>query len=159
MTKKNTNIPDALAMDITLTKGPPSATVDSIGDPAAGGEVLFLGRTRDEAHPEYGPLRALHYTAYETMAIEQLKELAAQSKQKYGVSAVRIHHALGAVEPGQISVLIQVRSGHRAEAFEACRWLIDELKKSVPIWKQEIWQSSQTWSVSTADQASEATHP
>ena len=131
--------------DIALIDGPCYAHVDAVGDPALGAEAIFLGRTRHEEHPVHGPLKALHYSAYETMAIAQLTQLADQAIEAHDAAAVRIHHALGHVAPGQISVIVQVRCGHRAEAFAACRWLIDALKERVPIWKQEIWQSSQTW--------------
>ena len=142
--------------DVALIQGPLCANIDSAGEPNLGGEVIFLGRTRHEVHPTHGTLKALTYSAYESMAISQLNELAAQAKQHHGATSVRIHHALGHVAPGEISVYIQVRSGHRAEAFTACRWLIDELKQRVPIWKQEIWEAKQTWVTGTPPAQPEA---
>ena len=100
----------------------------------AGGECVFLGRTRRDVHPEHGPLEQLCYEAYRPMAQQTLTELARAAVERFGCCAVRIHHALGEVPPGDASVLVQVACGHRAEAIDACRFLIDALKRSVPIW-------------------------
>lgn len=119
--------------------------------PAQGGaECIFLGRTRLEKHPEHGNLVRLEYEAYSAMAIAQLKDLSQQSIEQFGCLAVRIHHALGKVEIGEASVLVQVANGHREKSFEACRFLIDQLKQVVPIWKREIWADGFTWSEASA---------
>lgn len=112
----------------------------------AGGECAFLGRTREETHPGHGPLRRLSYEAYEPMALAMLNDLAQHAVNRFGCQAVRIHHALGVVPPGQASVLVQTVCGHRGEAFDACRFLIDQLKAVVPIWKREEWADGTTWS-------------
>jgi molybdopterin synthase catalytic subunit len=80
------------------------------------------------------------------MAMKMLEALARNAVQKHGCFAVRIHHALGEVPPGEASVLVQVACPHRAAAFEACRFLIDRLKAEAPIWKREVWADSTTWS-------------
>lgn len=98
-----------------------------------------------EIHPEHGNLVCLEYEAYSSMAIQQLQNLAQQSIEQFNCLAVRIHHALGKIEIGQASVLVQVANGHRDKSFEACRFLIDQLKQVVPIWKREIWQDGFTW--------------
>lgn len=115
--------------------------------PAQGGaECVFLGRTRMEIHPDHGDLVRLEYEAYSPMAIAQLEDLSQQSIDKFDCLAVRLHHAIGKVEIGEASVLVQVATGHRDKSFEACRFLIDQLKQVVPIWKREIWEDGFTWS-------------
>jgi molybdopterin synthase catalytic subunit len=117
---------------------------------AAGGECVFLGRTRQETHRSHGRLVRLSYEAYGTMAEVVLRELAEGAIERFGCAAVRIHHAIGDVPPGEASVMVQVACGHRAEAFEACRFLIDELKARAPIWKREEWEDGATWATGTA---------
>jgi len=112
----------------------------------AGGECVFLGRTREERHPKHGPLLRLSYEAYHSMAITVLQELSQRAVEQFGCLAVRIHHAIGVVPPGEASVLVQVVCGHRAAAFDACRFLIDRLKAEAPIWKREEWADGSTWS-------------
>jgi molybdopterin synthase catalytic subunit len=111
----------------------------------AGAECVFLGRTRVERHAEHGPLRRLSYEAYEPLAERVMAELADEAVARFGCLAVRLHHAVGDVPSGEASVLVQVVCGHRDESFRACRHLIDELKRRVPIWKREVWSDGTTW--------------
>jgi molybdopterin synthase catalytic subunit len=111
----------------------------------AGGECVFLGRTRRDVHPTHGPLDRLGYEAYEPMALRVLTDLAEQAATRFDCRAVRLHHAVGDVPVGAASVLVQVLCGHRAEAFSACRFLIDALKAEAPIWKRERWSDGTTW--------------
>ncbi|MCP3906155.1 MAG: molybdenum cofactor biosynthesis protein MoaE [Planctomycetes bacterium] len=115
----------------------------------AGGECVFLGRTREEVHPEHGRLVRLSYEAYRPMAERVLHDLARRAVERFGCLAVRLHHALGEVPPGDASVLVQVVAGHRGESFDACRFLIDALKSEAPIWKREVWEDGATWSEGT----------
>jgi molybdopterin synthase catalytic subunit len=133
-------------IDVRMCDGPVTSVELRPWPGAAGGECVFFGRTRFETHPDHGDLVLLHYDAYAEMAVARLRELAQQSMATHGAIAVRIHHAVGDVPVGEASVLVQVAAGHRAEAFEACRFLIDALKKDVPIWKQERWADGTTWS-------------
>jgi MoaE-MoaD fusion protein len=87
----------------------------------------------------------LIYEAYEEMAVRLMQELAAQAIAAHGVRQVAIVHRLGRLEVGETSILIVVSSAHRAQAFEACRWLIDTLKKTVPIWKKEHFEDGAVW--------------
>jgi MoaE-MoaD fusion protein len=87
----------------------------------------------------------LEYEAYEEMALAQLEKLAAEALEKFQVRDVAIVHRLGRLEIGETSVLIAVASAHRAAAFEACRWLIDTLKRTVPIWKKEFFEDGAVW--------------
>ncbi len=87
----------------------------------------------------------LVYEAYEEMALEQMRGLAAEAVTKFGVREVVLVHRLGRLEVGETSVLVAVASAHRGVAFDACRWVIDTLKKTVPIWKKEHFVDGAVW--------------
>lgn len=87
----------------------------------------------------------LDYTAYEGMALDQMRTLAAEAIERFGVRDVAMVHRLGRLEIGETSILIAVASAHRGVTFDACRWLIDTLKKQVPIWKQEVFVDGAVW--------------
>lgn len=87
----------------------------------------------------------LEYTAYEEMALEQMRTLAAEAVERFGVRDVAIVHRLGRLEIGESSIVIAVASAHRGATFDACRWLIDTLKKQVPIWKKEVFVDGAVW--------------
>ncbi len=110
-----------------------------------GAECIFLGRTRVEMHTDFGTLLRLEYEAYEPMAHRALDAMSQTAVERFNCRAVRIAHALGPVAPGQASVVIQTVCGHRDAAFAACRYLIDRLKRELPIWKREIWQRGETF--------------
>jgi molybdopterin synthase catalytic subunit len=113
-------------------------------DSADGGVCVFEGRTRIERHPAHGPLIALTYEAYSELALKQMRDMARRARERWPMGKVAVVHRVGRVLIGEPSVIIGVTSGHRAEAFEACRWLIDTLKREVPIWKKEIWESGES---------------
>ena len=136
--------------DIQIVNGP--AEYMSLQDDeahAGGGECVFFGRTRAEVHPGHGRLVRLSYEVYQPLAEHMLMELANRAAVQFECLAVRIHHAVGEVPPGEASVIVQTLCGHRAEAFDACRMLIDRLKVEVPIWKKEVWEDGTTWSQGT----------
>ena len=87
----------------------------------------------------------LDYTAYEPMALQQMLDLASEAVSRFGVRDVALVHRLGRLEVGETSVLIAVASAHRGVTFDACRWLIDTLKKQVPIWKREVFVDGAVW--------------
>ena len=87
----------------------------------------------------------LDYEAYREMALAQMNSLAAQALERFAVRDVALLHRLGRLEIGETSVLIVVAGAHRGPAFEACRWLIDTLKKQVPIWKKETFVDGAVW--------------
>lgn len=132
---------------IRLTVDPisPSAA-DAVRDPAAGGVAVFLGCTRAERHADGRELVALDYQAYSEMAVKQMHDLAFTARQGWPIVRLVLLHRTGRVALGEPSVLIAVSTPHRSEAFDACRWLIDTLKKDVAVWKKEIWaDGSGTW--------------
>ena len=108
-----------------------------------GAVVVFDGIVRDNSRGR----RTLHldYEAYEEMATKQLRALAAEARSRFGVRHVTIVHRLGRLHVGETSVLIVVASAHRAQAFDACRWAIDTLKRTVPIWKKETFADGAVW--------------
>ncbi len=108
-----------------------------------GAVVVFDGIVRDNTRGRRTLF--LDYEAYEEMAERQIAELAGQSVERFGVRGVTLVHRLGRLEIGETSVLIIVASAHRGAAFEACRWLIDTLKKTVPIWKKETFADGAVW--------------
>ena len=123
-----------------------SEAIAFVQDPRAGGVAAFLGTTRAETNEAGQPLVALDYEAYEEMAGQQLRELAAGVRHRWPVIRVAILQRTGRVELAQPSVVIAVSTPHRADAFLACRWVIDELKKDVTIWKKEVWaDGAATW--------------
>jgi molybdopterin synthase catalytic subunit len=108
-----------------------------------GAVVVFDGIVRNHSRGR----RTLHldYEAYEEMAQRQMRELGMKARERFGVRQVTMLHRLGRLEIGETSVLIVVASAHRSAAFEACRWLIDTLKQSVPIWKKETFADGAVW--------------
>lgn len=110
---------------------------------------MFIGRTRDEAHETHGALRALEYELHVPLVRSILMNLAIKACADYGLLGVRIRHASGVVPVGGASVCIDVIAPHRAEAFEGCRRLIDELKTTAPIFKHERWTNASTWARGT----------
>jgi molybdopterin synthase catalytic subunit len=123
-----------------------SATIAAVSDGSAGGIAVFLGTTRAEKNKQGQNLLSLDYEAYEEMAIKQLHALAKHSREKWPICGLAILHRIGRVEVGQPSVLIAISTPHRAEAFEACKFIIDALKAQATIWKKEIWADGEsTW--------------
>ena len=145
-------MPGAPTIDIQIIDRPVRYMAVDAFPENAGAECVFLGRTRSDNHEQHGDLVELSYEAYEPMAQAELQRLADQATQQFDCLFIRIHHAIGVVPIAEASVLVQTVCGHRAESFDACRFLIDELKKSVPIWKQERWADGTTWSSGTAVQ-------
>jgi molybdopterin synthase catalytic subunit len=108
-----------------------------------GAVVVFDGIVRNHSRGR----RTLHldYEAYEEMAVGQMRELGQKARERFGVRQVTMVHRLGRLEIGETSVLIVVASAHRSAAFEACRWLIDTVKQTVPIWKKETFVDGAVW--------------
>ncbi len=119
------------------------AVVARLKHPEDGAAVVFDGVVRNNTRERR--TLYLEYEAYESMALRQLQSLAKQARKRFAVRGVSIVHRLGRLEVGETSVLIAVASAHRAAAFEACRWIIDTLKKTVPIWKKEYFEDGAVW--------------
>ncbi|MFZ0774520.1 MAG: MoaD family protein [Candidatus Sulfotelmatobacter sp.] len=108
-----------------------------------GAAVVFEGVVRNQTRGR--KTLYLDYEAYEEMARQQMETLAEQALAQFQVREVALVHRLGRLEIGETSVLIVVASAHRAAAFDACRWLIDTLKRTVPIWKKEYFEDGAVW--------------
>jgi molybdopterin synthase catalytic subunit len=108
-----------------------------------GAHVVFVGTVRNFAKNK--EVVALEFEAYEPMALSELELIANELELKWNVRHVLLHHRLGRVEVGGIPVIAIVSSVHRSEAFEACAYMMDRLKESVPIWKKEIFTDGSAW--------------
>ena len=111
--------------------------------PEDGAVVAFEGIVRD--HTRGRRTLYLDYEAYEPMARRKLGKLAEEALEKFEIRAVALIHRLGRLQHTETSVLVAVASAHRAAAFDACRWLIDTLKKTIPIWKKEYFEDGAVW--------------
>ena len=124
-------------MQAWLTRDP--ITADSVlplvGGPADGAIDLFLGVVRN--HNEGDAVSGMQYEAYAAMAEQTLREIVAEASSQAGVGQVAAVHRIGALRVGEVSVAIAASAPHRAEAFTACRYVIEEIKKRLPVWKQE----------------------
>lgn len=130
---------------IALTRAPIESEklVASAREGEDGAVVVFDGIVRNNSRGR----QTLHldYEAYEEMALKQMSELATQARERFGVRHITLVHRLGRLMVGETSVLIVVASAHRAQAYEASRWLIDTLKKTVPVWKKETFVDGAVW--------------
>jgi molybdopterin synthase catalytic subunit len=108
-----------------------------------GALILFEGVVRESSRRK--TVRALVYEAYGAMALRQMEQLSETARSKWPITDVAIVHRLGDLAVGEVSVVIAVSAPHRGEAFDACEWVIDELKKTVPIWKKEIYTDGEAW--------------
>jgi molybdopterin synthase catalytic subunit len=108
-----------------------------------GAIVTFDGFVRNESHGRR--TLYLEYEAYESMALGKMREIGAQLHQKFAIHRVAILHRLGRLEIGDTSVFIAVSAPNRAAAFDACRFAIDTLKRTVPIWKKEYFEDGAVW--------------
>lgn len=116
----------------------------AVGDAGAGGLVLFSGVVRQETGGRR--VKYLEYEAHAPMAAAKMREIAAAVRARWpGVRGVALVHRIGRLEIGEASVMIAVSSPHRAEAFDACRFAIDTLKETVPVWKKEYFEDGEVW--------------
>ncbi len=114
-----------------------------VQSPEAGAITHFIGTVR--THNMGKKVVALEYEAYKVMAVKKMEEIAKIAKEKWNTEKIIIVHRTGLLKIGDIAVMIAVSTKHRREAFEACEFLIEELKKVVPIWKKEIYEDGETW--------------
>ncbi len=117
--------------------------VNFVGEPSAGAIVTFIGTTRN--HNEGRKVIALDYEAYPEMAEKELARIGAEAQAKWPIARMAIVHRLGPVQITEASVIIVVASAHRDAAFAACRFAIEEIKKTVPIWKKEVYEGGEVW--------------
>ncbi len=127
------------SFDFELTRAP----IDEKGlramcaDPASGGYVSFEGWVRN--HSEGQQVTRLEYEAYDALALKEGRKILREALEKFGVAQIVCRHFVGPLNIGEMAVFVGVSSGHRGEAFAACRYVIDEVKHRVPIWKKEFY--------------------
>jgi MoaE-MoaD fusion protein len=117
--------------------------VNELRQPEDGGVVVFDGIVRN--HSQGRKTLYLEYEGYEPMALKKMEEIEASARSRWPVNRIGIVHRLGRLEIGESSVVIVVTSAHRRAAFEACQYVIDTLKKTVPIWKKEFFADGEVW--------------
>lgn len=130
---------------IQLTREPlkRDSLIEAVSHPSTGGIVLFEGVVRDNARGKQ--VRYLEYDVYLEMAEQQIRTIITEAERRWGVERIAVAHRFGRLEIGEASVIIVVAAPHRSEAFEACRYLIDTLKTTVPIWKKEVASNGEEW--------------
>ncbi len=116
---------------------------ERISLPEDGAVLVFEGIVRNHARGR--KVNYLEYHAYEAMALKKMTELESLARRQFKIREISIVHRLGKLDHGECSVAIAVAAAHRAPAFEACRFAIDTLKKTVPIWKKEFYEDGEVW--------------
>jgi molybdopterin synthase catalytic subunit len=119
------------------------ACIDWVMSPDCGGIDVFIGTVR--ASTKGKCVVKLEFEAYEAMALKEMEKIAEDVLQKWAVHKIVIHHRTGVLEVGEVPVVIVVSAAHRDAAFDACRYTIDTLKQTVPIWKKEIFEDGEVW--------------
>jgi molybdopterin synthase catalytic subunit len=119
----------------------PAAVLALVGDPADGAVLLFLGTVRDNADGRH--VGGLRYEAYQEMAEDELNRITEEAVRRLGTDRVAVVHRVGDVSVGEVSVAIAVSSPHRAEAYQASRFIIEEIKKRLPVWKHERYEDGE----------------
>ncbi|MBS1587195.1 MAG: molybdenum cofactor biosynthesis protein MoaE [Bacteroidetes bacterium] len=132
-------------IEIKLSSSPLDlqACMSFVASPAAGGIDIFVGTVRNRTKGK--EVHRLEFEAYETMAISEMQKIADEAIDKFQVLKVAVHHRTGLLNIGEVPVIIAVSAIHRAAAFDACRFIIDTLKQTVPIWKKEIFADGEVW--------------
>ena len=109
----------------------------------SGAVSVFIGTVRNNTQGK--KVVSLEYEAYEAMAVKKMEDIAYEARQKWPIEKIAIIHRIGKLSIGETAVVVAVSTPHRKEAFEACQFLIDTLKKVVPIWKKEIYEDGEVW--------------
>ena len=141
-----TNTPERASLPLFVITPDPldvDALVAAVNVPAAGAVVTFIGLVRD--NQDGRAVLALEYEAYPAMAEKELAALGAAVTAQFGLHAIAIHHRVGKLAVGEISVVIAVAGAHRGETFAACAEALEQLKQHVPIWKKEYYADGATW--------------
>lgn len=117
--------------------------IEQVQSPDCGGIDVFIGTVRSATKGK--KVVRLEFEAYERMALKEMGQLAAAAKEQWPVQKVVIHHRTGVLQIGDVPVIIAVSAAHRDAAFDACRYIIDTLKNTVPIWKKEVFEDGEVW--------------
>lgn len=112
-------------------------------DLSSGGIATFIGTVRNSTNNK--PVVRLEYECYVSMATKEIKKIVDQAISRFSVRNIVVHHRTGILFPGDAAVIIVVSDGHREAVFDACRYMIDTIKQTVPIWKKEIFEDGEEW--------------
>ncbi len=115
----------------------------TVADDAAGGTVIFIGTVRNQTKGK--KVVRLDFESFVPMAKKEMLKIAQEVEKRWGALHVAIHHRVGSLDIGELPVIIAVATPHRKAAFEACEYAIDTLKKTVPIWKKEVFEDGEVW--------------
>ena len=132
-----------ISIKITSNKLNLQTCNDFVQDNACGGIATFIGTVRN--HTKGKEVKKLDFSAYEPMALKEMTKIANLAIANFSISKIAIHHAVGNLTIGDIPVIIAVSSTHRNAAFDACKYAIDTLKETVPIWKKEHFEDGEVW--------------
>jgi molybdopterin synthase catalytic subunit len=119
------------------------ACMQQVADPGSGGNAVFIGTVRNETNGR--PVLRLEFETYTAMALSELQKIAETARERWPINGLLIHHREGTVPVGETAVIIVATAARRDAAFEACRYAIDTLKQTVPIWKKEIFEDGEEW--------------
>lgn len=117
--------------------------ITAVESRSAGAIDVFLGVVRNTSLGRM--VSYLEYDAYPSMAEKVMREIAEEAKERFALESCAVLHRTGRLEIGEASLLIAVSSAHRAKAFESCHWLVNEVKRRVPVWKKEVWEDGESW--------------
>jgi molybdopterin synthase catalytic subunit len=148
-----TSVLDSVQGDnwLELTPEPlsPERALAWVERPSCGAVVSFVGTVRDHAEGRTG-VKAIDYEAYTLQVIPRFEAIAAAARERWAeIGRIVVWHRVGHVQLGEASVVVAVSTPHRAQAFDACRYVIDTLKVTTPIWKRETWEGGTDWSLAT----------
>ena len=134
-----------MTIHLHLSKAPldTATCIDLVSSPQSGGIDVFIGIVRNTTQGK--TVTQLEFEAYEPMALLEMRKIAEKACEKWPVHAIVLHHRTGVLRAGEIAVIIAVSAAHRDAAFEACRFAIDTLKETVPIWKKEVFEDGEVW--------------
>lgn len=119
------------------------ACLDFVKTNDTGGIVVFVGTVRNQTKGKV--VTRLDFEAYEPMAISEMQKIAILAVEQFSLKKISVHHRVGTLAVGEVPVVIAVSSAHRKAAFDACEFVIDTLKETVPIWKKEIFEDGEVW--------------
>ena len=121
-----------------------SVLIEFVTTPQCGAVSLFLGAVRDHSDGKQG-VTHLEYEAYDDVVVQKIQEIVDEARTKWSIERAAAVHRVGSLQVGESSVAVAIGSGHRKESFAAARYIIDELKARVPIWKKEHWPGGAEW--------------
>jgi molybdopterin synthase catalytic subunit len=133
----------AIEVEVTNEKIDVCKVLQSVMSPGCGGIASFIGTIRDTF--EGKSVKRVNIEAYDEMAIADLRKIASELSSEKGIGSITIIHRIGMLEVGEVVVAIAVSAPHRKEAFEVCQAIIDRLKQTTPIWKQEFYEGGSRW--------------